>query len=87
MEEGDSVEPDLLGVDLLPGQGQADGDGGHQVPLHAGGEDQALPGGEGGGKEAQGGQEQEEQKETKRRSMGWQRRATRVPQARSWAAL
>ena len=72
MEEGDSVEPDLLGVDLLPGQGQADGDGGHQVPLHAGGEDQALPGGEGGGRRRRGQeQEQKEQEETKRRSMGW----------------
>ena len=65
VEEGDSVEPDLLGVDLLPGQGQADGDGGHQVPLHAGGEDQALPGGDMGEREEQekGSQEQEEQEQ------------------------
>ena len=55
MEEGDSVEPDLLGVHLEPGQGEADGDGGHQVPLHAAGEDQALPGGESEEQEPQGG--------------------------------
>ena len=55
MEEGDSVEPNLLGVHLEPGQGEADGDGGQQVLLHGGREDQALPGGESGGQEAQGG--------------------------------
>ena len=65
MEEGDSVEPDLLGVDLLPGQGQADGDGGHQVPLHAGREDQAFPGGDIGEREERekGSQEREEQEQ------------------------
>ena len=63
MEQGHSVEPHQLGVHPAPGQGQADGDGGHQVPLHAGGEDQALPGGDIGEREEQekGSHEWEEQ--------------------------
>ena len=53
VEQGDSVEPHQPGVHPAPGQGQADGDGGHQVPLHAGGEDQAFPGGDIGEREEQ----------------------------------